>query len=41
MKAAEDSATAAILLLQQDGKLQTSDPIGRFYINSPGKVRDG
>ncbi len=27
---------AAILLLQQDGKLKTSDPIGRFYPNSPG-----
>jgi CubicO group peptidase (beta-lactamase class C family) len=27
---------AAILLLQQDGKLKTSDPIRRFYPNSPG-----
>ena len=27
---------AAILLLQQDGKLKTSDPVGRFYPNSPG-----
>jgi CubicO group peptidase (beta-lactamase class C family) len=27
---------AAILLLQQDGKLKTSDTIGRFYPNSPG-----
>jgi CubicO group peptidase (beta-lactamase class C family) len=26
---------AAILLLQQDGKLKTSDPIGRFYPNAP------
>jgi len=26
---------AAILLLQQDGKLKTSDPIGRFYPSSP------
>jgi CubicO group peptidase (beta-lactamase class C family) len=26
---------AAILLLQQDGKLKTSDPISRFYSNSP------
>lgn len=26
---------AAILLLQQDGKLKTSNPIGRFYPNSP------
>jgi CubicO group peptidase (beta-lactamase class C family) len=26
---------AAILLLQEDGKLKTSDPISRFYPNSP------
>jgi CubicO group peptidase (beta-lactamase class C family) len=26
---------AAILLLEQDAKLKTSDPIGRFYPNSP------
>jgi CubicO group peptidase (beta-lactamase class C family) len=26
---------AAILLLQQDGKLKTSDPISRFYANAP------
>ncbi len=26
---------AAILLLQQDGKLRTSDPIGRFYRGAP------
>ncbi len=28
---------AAILLLQQDGKLKTRDPIGRFYPNSPAR----
>ena len=26
---------AAILLLQEDGKLKTSDPIGRYYQNAP------
>jgi CubicO group peptidase (beta-lactamase class C family) len=31
---------AAILLLQQDGKLKTSDPISRFYPNSPATWSD-
>ena len=31
---------AAILLLEQDGKLKTSDPISRFYPNSPAAWSD-